>query len=215
MFIREPWREAVSLITASNLKWGKASGPVSFSVAPGRMTVVTGYSGSEGEDLLQVMAGIRKPSGGSIEICGAIPGAFQTAPGALFLSAAPSLDPTRPAYRQLLSRLSACGRPRTAVRGELDDWLARSGLEKEARIRSGRLPGWIPRFMTLALPALLSPRVLAVCEPLEGVPLVRIPDVVGILVDARTAGCAVAVLSVNPGELAAEADSIVSIGATG
>ncbi len=214
MLIREPWREAVRLINARNLRWGRASGPVSFSVAPGRMLVVTGYSGSEGEELLQVMAGIRKPSGGSIEICGTIPGASHGPTGALFLSAVPSLDPARPAYRQLLSRLSASGRSEASVRGELDDWLARNGLVKDARTRSGRLPRWMPRFMSLSLPALLSPRVLAVCEPLEGVPLIRISDAVGVLVDARAAGCAVAVLSVCPGELTAEADSILSIGAT-
>lgn len=213
MLIREPWREADRLITANNLKWGRASGPVSFGVASGRMLVITGYAGSEGEELLQVMAGIRKPSGGSIEICGTIPGASHTPPGALFLSGVPCLDPSRPAYRQLLSRLSASGRSGAAVRGELDLWLARNGLEKEARARTGRLPRWMPRFMSLSLPALLSPEVLAVCEPLEGVPLIRISDAVGVLMDARAAGCAVAVLSVSPGELAAEADSILSIGA--
>lgn len=199
------------MISLSGLRIGRSSLPLDVEAGPGRMVLFTDYSGSEGDMLLGILAGLRKPFAGSAEVNGSVPGFARGPSGAIFLTRATSLDPARAPLRQLAARLAlhGCGsrRDRTALIG----WMTANGLEKESVARTGSLPEWMPGFMEYSVPDIAGPPVLAVCDPLASMPSSWSDRVIGILSGLKERGCTVVVAAPNPLGLCGIADEIARV----
>jgi len=195
----------------SKLRIDSSSRPMDVEAGPGRLILFTDFSGSEGDELLAILAGVRKPSGGSVEVNGSQPGRGRGPSGAVFLTRATSLDPARPPLRQLAARLALHGCGSRRDRAALVGWMAGHGLEKEAATRTGSLPGWMPGFMELSIPDIARPPVLAVCDPLASMPSSWSDRVIGILSDLKGSGCAIVVAAPNPLGLCGIADEIARV----
>lgn len=198
------------MITVRDLSIGKAGRSLNFEVRTGELLVVTGFSGGEGEELLQILSGLGRYRAGSVEIAGNAPSASMSHEGALFLSAVSSIDPSRSVFRQLVARHAASSGGSTVDKARLDGWISAQGLLKESRTRAGSLPIWISRFLELSLPALLEPSVLVISEPVTGMPARWSGIASGILARAREHGAVLAVSS-NPAGLEEIADRTVWI----
>lgn len=199
------------MISMSSLRIGGSSRPMDVEAGPGRLILFTDYSGSEGEELLGILAGLRRPFGGSVEVNGSEPGFYRGPSGAVFLTRTTSLDPSRAPLRQLAARLALHGCGGRRDRAALVGWMTSNGLEKESVTRTASLPGWMPRFMELSVPEIAGPPVLAVCDPLASMPSSWSDRVMGILSDLKGRGCTIVVAAPNPLGLCGIADEIARV----
>lgn len=195
----------------SRLMIGRSSRPMDVEAGPGRLVLITDYSGSEGDELLGILAGLRKPFGGRVEVNGSAPGISRGPSGAIFLTRATSLDPARAPLRQLAARLALHGFGSRRDRAALIGWMTEHGLEKESVTRTGRLPVWMPGFMEFSVPDIARPAVLAVCDPLSSMPSAWSDRVIGILSDLKGRGCSMVVAAPNPLGLCGIADEIARV----
>jgi ABC-type transport system involved in cytochrome c biogenesis ATPase subunit len=193
------------MIKVTDLRIGNASRSVCFEVRTGELLVVTGFPGGEGEELLQILSGLRRHREGLVEVAGTAPSASGSSEGSVFLSAVSSIDPSRTVFRQLVARHAASSGGSTVDKTRLDGWISAHGLLKESRARAGSLPAWMPRFLEFSLPDLLEPSVLVVSEPLTGMPARWSCFASGILARAREHGAVLAISS-NPAGLEEIAD---------
>lgn len=213
-FARQMWDdlgEAFNVISMSKLRIGRSSRPIDVVAGPGRLVLFTDYSGDEGDDLLGILSGVRRPFGGSVEVNGSEPGFARGLPGAVFLTRATSLDPARAPLRQLAARLAIHGCGSRRDRAALVDWMTANGLEKESVTRTRSLARWMPGFMEFSIPDIAGPPVLAVCDPLASMPSSWSDRVIGILSDLKGRGCAIVVAAPNPLGLCGIADEIARV----
>jgi ABC-2 type transport system ATP-binding protein len=127
---------------------------VSFEVEPGELVAVIGPNGAGKTTLLSIIAGIQRPSSGTIS---RLPGEVGWAPQypALYskLSVAENLE--------LFARLEKVPDPRAAVERMLDQ----TGLRDRARAPIGRLSGGNRQRVNVAVGLLGEPSVLLLDEP--------------------------------------------------
>ena len=131
----------------------------SLELSDGGLTALTGPSGCGKTTLLRVLAGLERPSAGTVE------GIAPTRTAVLFQE--DRLLPWRTAEQQIADVL-----PRER-RGEAADWLAFAELEGEGRTRPAALSGGMARRLALARCAALGGSLLLLDEPFTGVDIPR------------------------------------------
>ena len=131
----------------------------SLELSDSGLTALTGPSGCGKTTLLRVLAGLERPSAGTVE------GIDPTRTAVLFQE--DRLLPWRTAEQQIADVL-----PRER-RGEAADWLAFAELEGEGRTRPAALSGGMARRLALARCAALGGSLLLLDEPFTGVDLPR------------------------------------------
>jgi ABC-type multidrug transport system ATPase subunit len=199
---------APALIEAEDLRIRRTSEPVSFSVSPGELVIVTGYSGDEGEEMLNALAGLRKPAGGRLTLMGGRPDTAGIPARTFFLPPGSSLDPSRSLLRQLAARHATFTGSTSRSLPFLRDWLVSNHLEREAMTKAGRLPGWQRRFAELSVIPAAKPELVVACETFEGMPVRWSNRAAEILAGAAEEGACL-LFTRNPQELAERADLIL------
>ena len=200
---------------------------VDLELRAGEIVAIAGVSGNGQTELLQVLAGMRAPTSGSLTICGRTFDARQ--PGdpagrraiglahvpedrlrqglvAPFQAAETSIlgyqDEPRFNPRYLLDR-SAVGR-------HCGDLMERFDVRPRLpRLRSSQFSGGNQQKLVLAREMAQEPKVLLVGQPTRGVDIGAIEFIHRELVKARDRGCAVLVVSVELDEVLSLADRVL------
>ncbi len=200
---------------------------VSLEVRAGEIVGIAGVSGNGQTELLQVLSGIRRPTGGTIEVCGrAVDAAHPVDPAemrALGLAHVPE-DRLRqglvPAF--LASETSILGyqdRPPfcrnylldgPAVGRHCAELMERFDVRpRTPGLRSSHFSGGNQQKLILAREMAREPKVLLVGQPTRGVDIGAIEFIRRELVRSRDAGCAVLVVSAELDEILSLADRVL------
>jgi len=229
---KAPARPGAVLLRADHLGLVDARGvrlldDVGFELRAGEIVGIAGVSGNGQSELLQVLAGIRAPSEGSLTVCGET---FDAAhPGdpagrrrlglahvpedrlrqglvAAFRASETSIlgyqDEARFSPRHLLDR--------PAVGAWCADLMERYDVRpRQPALASSHFSGGNQQKLVLAREMTHVPKVLLVGQPTRGVDVGAIEFIHRELVTARDRGCAVLVVSVELDEILALADRIL------
>ncbi|MBL0897991.1 MAG: ABC transporter ATP-binding protein [Reyranella sp.] len=200
---------------------------VSLEVRAGEIVGIAGVSGNGQTELLQVLSGIRRPTGGTFEVCGrAVDAAHPVDPAemrALGLAHVPE-DRLRqglvPAF--LASETSILGyqdRPPfcrnylldgPAVGRHCAELMERFDVRpRTPGLRSSHFSGGNQQKLILAREMAREPKVLLVGQPTRGVDIGAIEFIRRELVRSRDAGCAVLVVSAELDEILSLADRVL------
>jgi ABC-2 type transport system ATP-binding protein len=143
---------------------------VDFSVEPGEIFGFLGPNGGGKTTLFQIMATLRKPAAGRMEIFGcdaAVEAALvRLQLGVVFQS--PSLDPELTVQENLLHHGHLYGMRGSGLRRQIDLQLDRFGLRERRRDRVKALSGGLSRRVEIAKSLLHGPRLLLLDEPSSG-----------------------------------------------
>ena len=179
---------------------------VSFALHSGRTVALVGHNGAGKTTLMKLMLGLVRPTSGSLSVLGENPGTgrFAVRREIGFLPENVALNPALTA-RELLRFYARLKR----VPREVDELLARVGLEDAADRRVGTYSKGMRQRLGLAQSLLGSPRLLLLDEPTTGLdPALRL----GFydMVQALSGGGATVLLSSHSlGELEQRADRVL------
>jgi putative ABC transport system ATP-binding protein len=143
---------------------------VSLALEPGRLTAIMGPSGSGKSTLMHLLAGLDKPSSGSLEIAGsdittmsdkALTELRRTHVGFVFQSF--NLLPTLSAEENVTLPLAISGR--RIERGAVERLMARVGLEDRRDHKPSELSGGQQQRVAIARALVTQPTVLFADEP--------------------------------------------------
>jgi ABC-type lipoprotein export system ATPase subunit len=147
---------------------------LSLAVAEGELLAVLGPSGSGKTTLLRVLAGLERPSAGSVRVFGAdvvrmgggAVGRYRAATlGYVDQSYATSLEPQMPAVEAVALRLRATGEPRRVATQRAAELLERVGLDGRAEARPRELSGGEQQRLAVCAAVAHRPRLLLADEP--------------------------------------------------
>jgi ABC-type multidrug transport system ATPase subunit len=144
---------------------------VTLAVDGGEVLAIAGASGAGKSSLLEAMAGIRAPSGGSVRFTRAHPDEADERVGMGFVPQADILHldlPLRSSLRYAALLRLPTARSRAAVDEVVDDVLARLELTSSADVRVGSLSGGQRKRASIASELLTRPDVLFLDEPTSG-----------------------------------------------
>ena len=136
---------------------------VDLSVADGEFVSVVGPTGRGKSTLLNVAAGLLKPSSGVTRIFGETLAGVNRRAGYMFQSEA--LMPWRSALANVTAGLEFRGEDWTAARAKGEDWLARVGLAGFGDRYPHQLSGGMRKRVSLAQMLILDPQILLMDEP--------------------------------------------------
>ena len=209
----------VSSLTCTYPGAGRVLGPIDFTVTHGELLVVVGPSGGGKSTLLRCLAGLERPSGGSIDWRGA-PGDWRGAPGLIgVVFQEPRLMPWLDVARNVGFGLRLTGAARRARIHELLDLV---GLADAAARLPKQLSGGMAQRVALARGLASHPALLLLDEPfsaLDAPTRARLQDhlrslqtrtgttmvlVTHDLVEALRLGDRILVLGDRPGRIVAE-----------
>jgi ABC-2 type transport system ATP-binding protein len=131
----------------------RALGGVTFSAAPGELVAIIGPNGAGKTTLLSILAGIQRPSSGTLRTTGAVGWVPQQPAVYSKLSVEENL--------RLFARLEGIADPDPAI----DRMLAQTGLADRAGDELGRLSGGNRQRINIAVGLLAEPPVLLLDEP--------------------------------------------------
>ncbi len=229
---KTPTHAGPALLRAEHLRLVDGRGvplldDVDLELRAGEIVAIAGVSGNGQTELLQVLAGMRAPTSGSLMICGRTFDARQPGDPAVrraiglahvpedrlrqglvapFQAAETSIlgyqDEPRFNPRYLLDR-SAVGR-------HCGDLMERFDVRPRLpRLRSSLFSGGNQQKLVLAREMAQEPKVLLVGQPTRGVDIGAIEFIHRELVKARDRGCAVLVVSVELDEVLSLADRVL------
>ncbi len=200
---------------------------VGLEVRAGEIVGIAGVSGNGQTELLQILSGIRPPSGGRLEVCGrAIDAAHPGDPAEMRALGIAHVPEDR--LRQ--GMVAAFAASETAILGYhgeapfsrnhlLDnpavgahcaELMQRFDVRpREPDLRSSSFSGGNQQKLVLAREMAHAPRVMLVGQPTRGVDIGAIEFIHRELVKSRDAGCAVLVVSVELDEILSLADRIL------
>lgn len=139
---------------------------VTFGVQDGRFVCVIGPSGCGKTTLLKVLAGLEKPSRGTVLLDNAPisgPGA-----GRAMVFQSPSLLPWRTVLMNVIYGLEIQGHSRSAARGMAREYIELVGLRGFENSYPRELSGGMQQRVNLARALVTSPRLLLMDEPFVG-----------------------------------------------
>ncbi|MSR47159.1 MAG: ABC transporter ATP-binding protein [Planctomycetes bacterium] len=173
---------------------------VSFAVAPGEIVALVGANGSGKSTLLRLMAGLLRPSAGTVSVLGHEPFTQreEVMRDARFAFAPPSLFDSLTAREQLV-RLTAS--PSRSV----DSALATVGLAERADDRVRTYSFGMRQRLAIAQALLPPPRLLVLDEPSEGLDPAGVRELRALLLRLR-AECGVAIVLAS--HLSSEVESL-------
>lgn len=200
---------------------------ISFEVRAGEIVGIAGVSGNGQSELLQVLAGIRRPTGGALEVCGRkVDAAHPADPAEMrdlgvahvpedrlrqglvpaFLASETSIlgyQDREPFCRNYLLDGPAVGKHCAELMERFDVRPRTPGL------LSSSFSGGNQQKLILAREMAGHPRLLLVGQPTRGVDIGAIEFIRRELIASRDAGCAVLVVSVELEEILSLADRIL------
>jgi general nucleoside transport system ATP-binding protein len=193
---------------------------VTLSVRGGEIVGVAGVSGNGQTDLVEVLSGMREPTGGSIridsqELSGADPTRMMRAgigriPEDRHASLIGDLSV---AYNLVLERLEEFRRggrlDEAAIRTNAENLIARFDIRARPDDPVGSLSGGNVQKVLLARVLARDPRVIVVSQPTRGLDVGATEYVRSQLLDRRAAGAAILLVSEDLDELLALADRLV------
>jgi len=135
----------------------------SLSVAPGEFVSVVGPTGCGKTTLLNVAAGLLRPSSGGVRVHGEPLEGINARAGYLFQSEA--LMPWRSALQNVLAGLEFRGVAPGEAAGLANDWLKRVGLAGFGDRYPHQLSGGMRKRVSLAQTLILDPKILLMDEP--------------------------------------------------
>ncbi|ROS79205.1 ABC transporter ATP-binding protein [Cellulomonas sp. PhB143] len=180
---------------------------VDLTVAPGESLAIMGPSGSGKTTLLHVLAGILRPSAGSVTWRGRDITRLGDRERTLlrrdelgFIFQSGRLLPELPAVENAALPLMLAGTPRDVAERTAAGWLAHLGLAGMERRRPGELSGGQAQRVAVARALVGSPGVVFADEPTGALDQATGAEVLDVLTRAaRTAGAALVVVTHDPG----------------
>jgi peptide/nickel transport system ATP-binding protein len=152
---------------------------VSLTVAHGESVALVGESGSGKSTLLRVIAGLEKPSSGTVELAG-------KRPQMVFQDAGASLTPWLSVGELISERLLRNGMSRSQRRDAVAEVLERVGLPFDiAKSRAGQLSGGQRQRVSLARATVVPPAVLLCDEPTSALDVSLAASVLNLVGDLR------------------------------
>jgi peptide/nickel transport system ATP-binding protein len=153
---------------------------VSLQVGHGESVALVGESGSGKSTLLRVIAGLEKPTSGSVEL------AAGQRPQMVFQDAGASLTPWLSVGELIAERLRGAKMSRSARRDAVDQVLDRVGLPLDiAKSRAGQLSGGQRQRVSLARATVVPPSVLLCDEPTSALDVSLAASVLNLIGDLR------------------------------
>jgi len=156
-------------------------------VAPGEVLVVLGPNGAGKSTLLALLAGLLRPTGGSIVLDGDVlagPGGRFTAPhrrGIALLAQQPLLFPHLDVEANVAFGPRSAGASRRAARDAARRWLDVVGTADLARRRPHQVSGGQAQRVAVARALAADPRLLLLDEPLAALDVAAAPEVRRVL----------------------------------
>ena len=181
---------------------------IDLSCRPGDFVAVTGPSGSGKSTLLLTLAGLLRPSAGSVRVDGEerTPGQLVADPDVALISQdGRGLAPTLTAYENVLVPLVAGRMPAREARERATATLALLGLEEFGSHLADELSGGQQQRVCIAQALARRPRILLADEPTSALDAGNRERVIELLREHTRSG-AVVVMSTNDDEAAARVD---------
>jgi peptide/nickel transport system ATP-binding protein len=153
---------------------------IDLDIAPGESLAIVGESGSGKSTLLRIVAGLEKPTSGSVTLTGT------GGPQMVFQDAGSSLTPWMSVGKTLAERLRPLGLGRGEVRERVTAALAAVDLPVEvAAPRPGDLSGGQRQRVALARATMIPPAVLLCDEPTSALDASLAKSVLALIRDLR------------------------------
>jgi peptide/nickel transport system ATP-binding protein len=153
---------------------------VDLDIAPGEALAIVGESGSGKSTLLRIVAGLEKPTSGSVTLAGT------GGPQMVFQDAGSSLTPWMSVGETLGERLRPLKLSRAEVRERVMTALAAVDLPSEvAKARPGELSGGQRQRVALARATMIPPAVLLCDEPTSALDASLAKSVLALIRDLR------------------------------
>ena len=153
---------------------------ISLTVANGESVALVGESGSGKSTLLRVIAGLEKPTSGTIELAGG------QRPQMVFQDAGASLTPWLSVGELISERLRRNGMSRSQRQDAVAEVLERVGLPLDiAKARAGQLSGGQRQRVSLARATVVPPSVLLCDEPTSALDVSLAASVLNLIGDLR------------------------------
>ncbi|MCU1697387.1 MAG: hypothetical protein JWR34_3450 [Mycobacterium sp.] len=168
-------------------RWGRgrsreinAVDGVDLDIAPGEALAIVGESGSGKSTLLRIVAGLEKPTSGSVTLAGT------GGPQMVFQDAGSSLTPWMTVGETLGERLRPLKLSRAGVRERVTAALAAVDLPPEvAKVHPGELSGGQRQRVVLARATMIPPAVLLCDEPTSALDASLAKSVLALIRDLR------------------------------
>ena len=170
-------------------------GPLSLTLSQGEVLGVRGSNGAGKSTLLAIMAGVLRPDGGECRLAPEAVGKVAYVPQEL------SLYHTLTVLENLRFWGLACGLPLGAIRARSRWLLERLDLTGKEKLPVSACSGGMQRRLHLATALMVTPRVLLLDEPTVGADARSVDLILSMVEHLRDMGCAVALISHQPGEL--------------
>jgi peptide/nickel transport system ATP-binding protein len=155
---------------------------ISLTVANGESVALVGESGSGKSTLLRVIAGLEKPTSGTVEMAGG------QRPQMVFQDAGASLTPWLSVGELISERLRRNGMSRSQRQDAVAEVLQRVGLPLDiAKSRAGQLSGGQRQRVSLARATVVPPSVLLCDEPTSALDVSLAASVLNLIGDLRRA----------------------------
>ncbi|CAN5872120.1 ABC transporter ATP-binding protein [soil metagenome] len=229
---KAPARSGEVLLSARQLSLVDARGvrlldDIDLEIRAGEIVGIAGVSGNGQSELLQVLAGIRRPTGGRFTVCGRAVDPGHPADPAEMRELGLAHVPEDRQRQGMVAAFQASETSILGYQGEppwcrnylLDgsavgrhcaDLMERFDVRPRAPgLRSSSFSGGNQQKLVLAREMARAPRVLLVGQPTRGVDIGAIEFIHRELVKSRDAGCAVLVVSVELDEILSLADRIL------
>jgi peptide/nickel transport system ATP-binding protein len=153
---------------------------VSLRVGHGESVALVGESGSGKSTLLRIIAGLEKPTWGSVQLAG------EQRPQMVFQDAGASLTPWMSVGELIAERLRGSGVARAARRDAVAEVLELVGLSPDiAKSRAGQLSGGQRQRVSLARATVVPPSVLLCDEPTSALDVSLAASVLNLIRDLR------------------------------
>jgi peptide/nickel transport system ATP-binding protein len=153
---------------------------ITLRVADGESVALVGESGSGKSTLLRIVAGLDKPSTGTVQVSGG------QRPQMVFQDAGASLTPWLPVGELIGERLRRNGMSRKQKREAVAEVLQRVGLSADiAKSRAGQLSGGQRQRVSLARATVVPPGVLLCDEPTSALDVSLAASVLNLIDDLR------------------------------
>lgn len=193
--------ETHSLIKSFGAK--RALDDVTVTLPAGTVTALLGLNGAGKTTLLRLIAGLDRPDGGTVTVCGRTPFGDPRLVGAHL--GPDALDPRHTVTRHLRWLAALAGVNGTRVGQVLEE----TGLSSQRRDRIATLSLGARQRLAVAGVLLCRPRAVLFDEPLNGLDVPGIVWFRGLLRQLADAGCAVVVVTHLLAEVVLSADRVV------
>ena len=180
-------------------------GPVSLSLSAGEILGVRGSNGAGKSTLISLLAGVTKPTAGTLSFAEGVRGATGYVPQEL------SLYETLTGNANLTFYGIAQGLSFRAIKIRRN-WLLRElGLSDKGRERVINYSGGMKRRLHLASALMVTPRLLLLDEPTVGADTQSAEAILKLIAHLKTLSCGVLLVSHREGDLEAVCDRIVTL----